>query len=225
MGTWNTALDSNDAFLDIYQSFFALYNQGQNPAEVSKQIVEDYEEAFNDYDDKNNSLFGLALAQWETKSLDPRIFKQVREIIETGSDLEAWTGTDKKTLEKRKSLLDKFLIKISTEKDKPKRRAKLKFEFTTLELVKTTAPDNKKVFEASEHYINGVYSQTGSTINWDAGGGGSVFYFTGQGKVVTARWIDSQTLEVTHDKGIIFTKKDNTFFYCGDTGTIIYLPQ
>ena len=38
---------------------------------------------FEDYDDRNNSLFGLAFAQWETKSLDPTIYKQVKEIIET----------------------------------------------------------------------------------------------------------------------------------------------
>lgn len=225
MGTWNTAIDGNDAFLDIYQNFFDLYNQGQDPFEVSKQIIRDYKEVFDDYDDRNNSLFGLALAQWETKSLDPIIYKQVKEIIEVGSDLEAWKSADAKTLKKRKFVLHKFLIKISTEKEKPKRRAKLKFEFTTLELVKITAPDHKKVFEASEEYINGVYRQTGSAIYWGPGTGGSIFYFEEQGKFVTARWSDSQTLEIAHDEGIVFTLKDDTFFYSGDQGTVIYSPQ
>ncbi|MFD2718863.1 hypothetical protein ACFST9_09060 [Hymenobacter monticola] len=225
MGTWNTAIDGNDTFLDIYQDFFDLYNQGKDPIEVSKQIVKDYKESFDDYDDRNNSLFGLALAQWETKSLDPILYKQVKEIIEAGSDLEAWEGSDIKYLEKRKAALDKFLIKISTEKEKPKRRAKPKFDFTTLELVKLAAPDHKKSFEASEHYINGAYSQTGSAIYWGPGNGGSIFYFEGRGKFISARWIDSQTLEITYDRDIIFTKKDDTFFYNGDQGKIIYLPK
>lgn len=38
MGTWNNKIDGNDTFQDIYQNFFDLYNQGQNPAGISKQI-------------------------------------------------------------------------------------------------------------------------------------------------------------------------------------------
>lgn len=226
MGTWNNKIDGNDTFQDIYQNFFDLYNQGQNPVEISKHIQDEYAEMFEDYDDRNNSLFGLALAQWETKTLDPKVYKQVKEIIETGNDLEVWKGlgADEKTLKQRKTILDKFLIQISTDREKPKRRVKQKFEFTTIELVKAVAPDNKKVFEASEHYTNGVYGQTGSGISW-ATGGGSVFYFTGQGQFVTARWLDSQTLEVRHDKNIVFTKKDETFFYNGDHGKVIYIPE
>lgn len=226
MGIWNNKIDGNDAFQDIYQNFFDLYNKGQSSTDVSKQIQDDYAEMFNDDDDRNNSLFGLAMAQWETKSLDPAIFQQVKEIIETGNDLEVWKGlgADEKDLKQRKVLLDKFLAQISTEREKPKRRLKSKFEFTTVELVKAVAPDNNKIFEASEHYTNGVYEQTGSAISWTTGGG-SVFYFTGQGQFVAARWLDSQTLEVKHDKNIIFTKKDETFFYCGDQGKVIYIPE
>jgi hypothetical protein len=226
MGTWNNKINGNDTFQDIYQNFFDLYNQGQNSTYISKQIQDDFAEMFNDYDDKNNSLFGLSFAQWETKSLDPTVYKKVKEIIETGNDLEVWEGlgADEKTLKQRKTILDKFLIQISTDREKPKRRVKQKFVFTTIELVKAVAPDNKKVFEASEDYTNGVYEQTGSGISW-ATGGGSVFYFTGQGQFVTARWLDSQTLEVRHDKNIVFTKRDETFFYSGDQGKVIYIPE
>ena len=112
MGTWNNKIDGNDTFQDIYQNFFDLYNEGQNPDEISKQIQDNFAEMFNDYDDCNNSLFGLALAQWETKSLDPTVYKQVKEIIETGNDLEVWKGlgADEKTLQKRKKELDPPLV-------------------------------------------------------------------------------------------------------------------
>ena len=66
MGTWNAEINGNDSFLDIYQVFFDLYNQGHNPTSASKQIQDDYAEMFEDYEDRNNSFFGLALAQWET---------------------------------------------------------------------------------------------------------------------------------------------------------------
>ena len=230
MGTWNTKINGNDTFQDIYQNFFDRYNEGENPVAISKEIQEEFAEMFEDYDDRFDSLFGLALAQWETKSLDTKIYKQVKDIIESGVELERWKGeiADNNSIKQRQKVLEKFLNQISTEREKPKRRGRQKFEFKQVDIVRIIAPDGKKIFEASEHYTNGVYGQTGSSILWgmgDGSGGGSVFYFTGQGQFVTARWLDNQTLEVTHDKNIIFTKKDDTFYYCGDGGKVIYIPQ
>jgi hypothetical protein len=59
---------------------------------------------------------------------------------------------------------------------------------------------------------------------WEQGGG-SVLYFTGQGKNISATWLDSKTLEVTHDKDIVFTKQDDRAYFCGDDIKIIYKPQ
>ncbi|AEE48418.1 hypothetical protein [Haliscomenobacter hydrossis] len=226
MGTWNTKINGNDTFQDIYQNFFDAYNQGKEPADISKQIQDDYAEMFEDSDDRNNSLFGLALAQWETKSLDQTIYKQVKEIIESGNDLEVWKGlgADSKTLEKRKKELDKFLIQISTVREKPKRRVRPKFEYAANHLLTLPAPDGQKTFEILESYVNGEYKDTSSGITW-AGGGGSVFYFYTKGKFVTARWVDSQTLEIRHDKTIEFAKKDETFYFCGDQGVIKYIAE
>lgn len=232
MGTWNTKIGANDTFQDIYQNFFSLYNQGHNPKDISNQIQEDYAEMFIDIDDRNNSLFGLALAQWETKALNPKILDKVKEIVESGNDLDLWKslGADVKTLDKRKKELNEFLIQISKERDKPKRRVRPKFEFTQVDLINLMAPDNKKLFTVSEHFTNGVYTQTGSLMMWQPGvdkvfingGGGSVLYFNGQGKYISAIWLDSQTLEVTHDKDIIFTKKDENSYFCGDDIKVIY---
>jgi hypothetical protein len=225
MGTWDTGIDGNDTFNDIYHSFFNLYNLGRKPASISKQIDEDYSEMFRDHDDRNNALFGLAMAQWETKSLEPEIFEQVKQIIETGNDLELWKAldADAETLKKRKIVLEEFLIQLSKEKQKPKRRVKVKYEFTQVNIIKIIAPDNNKIFTADEHYENGKYIQTGSMMSWDSRGGGSVFYFTGQGMHVTAKWIGSQTLEITHDKNIVFTIKLEKFYFMGDQGIVIYV--
>jgi hypothetical protein len=146
MGTWNTTIKGNDTTLDIYQSFFDKYNEGQNQLEVSRLIKRDFKEYFQDYDDKNNSLFGLALAQWETKCLESEILNEVKEIIENEKDLKLWKelDADEKTIKRRKKVLDNFLNQIQIERAKPKRRVRPKFEFSMKELVKVVAPDNKK---------------------------------------------------------------------------------
>lgn len=154
------------------------------------------------------------------------MFREVKQIIESGKDIGRWKelGADEKTLKKRAFALNKFLTQVSKEKIAPKRRVRPKFKFSSIQLIRIVAPDNNKVFEASENFSNGIYEQNGSGISWKTGGG-SVFYFTEQGKSISARWVDSQTLEVTHDKNIIFTQKDETFYYCGDQGKIIYIPK
>ena len=209
MGAWNVAIDGNDTFLDVYSAFFDSYNEGNDPKQISKQIQENLKELFNDPEDKFNSFFGLALAQWETKSLDPLVFNKVKDAIELGKDLEIWRSleADEKTINKRKSALDKFLLQISSEREKPKRRTKPKFEHSAIELAKISSPDGKLLFEMNEYYVNGKYDRTGSGISWGSSGG-SVFYFTGQGKNVAAKWLDNLTLEVTHPKEVKFDKND-----------------
>jgi hypothetical protein len=223
MTTWDIKLKDNNTFQDIYQNFLDLYNQGQDPVDISKQIQTDFAEMFNDYDDRNNSLFGLAFAQWETKSLDPTVYEQVKEIIDTRNDLEVWRrlGANDATIEKRKKELDKFLVQISTEKGKPIRRSRPKFEYKANHLLVLPAPDGHKTFEIVESYINREYKDTSSVIAWPTGGC-SIFVFSTKDKFVSARWVDNQTLEIRHDKTIKFAKKDESFFFCGDRGIIKY---
>lgn len=128
MGTWNTSIKGNDASSDIYSDFFDLYNDGKSPDEISKKIFADYQEVLDNPQDCNNFWFALALAQWETKSLDGKVYNKVKEIIESGKDLKVWEelGANKKDIQKRKDVLDKFLVTIQTEKEKAKTPKKIK---------------------------------------------------------------------------------------------------
>jgi hypothetical protein len=223
MGAWNNKINGNDTFQDVYQTYFELYNEGQNPVDVSKHIKSEFAINFEDYDERNDSLFALALAQWETKVVDKTIFKQVKEIIESGNDLKVWKGlgADEKTLKERKKYLEKFLLQISAIKEKPKRRVLKKFDFEVISLIDALAPDNLKKFEVNEEYRDKRYIHTSGLMMW-ADGGGSVLYFEGQGKKISAIWLNSKTIEITHDKDIIFQMKENSTFYFGDDIKIIY---
>lgn len=128
MGTWNTSIKGNDASSDIYSDFFDLYNDGKSPLDISQKMFYDYQEVIDNPEDCNNFWFALALAQWETKSLDEIVYNKVKEIIDSGNDLKVWEelGADKKDIQKRKDVLDKFLIKIKTGKEKAKLPKKIK---------------------------------------------------------------------------------------------------
>lgn len=126
MGTWGTAIKSNDTSSDIYADFFDLYNEGEKADVIAKRLIRDNKELIENPDDYNNFWLTLALALWETKSLDKETFEKVKEIIESGQDLKSWRelGADEIEIKKRKDVLEKFLVKISSEKDKPKARKK-----------------------------------------------------------------------------------------------------
>ncbi len=224
MGSWNTTIKGNDTTLDIYSNFFELYNKGAHPVDVSQQIKEDFQDYFEDSEDRNNALFGLALAQWETKCLESEVFETVKAIIENGSDIKLWIdlGADEKMLKKREKELLKFLTQISVERPKPKRRVRPKFEFSVNQLVHEAAPDHKKLFELNEEFTNQKYIHTGGIMSWHSGGGAGIVYFQGQGKKISAQWLDSQTLEITHEKGIAFTKKEERSTFYGDEVVIKY---
>ena len=50
-----------------------------------------------------------------------------------------------------------------------------------------------------------------------------VFHFREQGKKVSVKWSDSQTLEVTYEKGITFTWPKDKSYFMGDEVTVIYI--
>ena len=128
MGAWGTGIKDNDTSSDIYDNFFDLYNEGGKPADISKKLIADNQELIDERDDSSNFWLTLALAQWETKSLDQEIFKRIKIIVESGQDIEVWKelDADDVTLKKRKRDLVKFLAKISIEKAKPKGKEKPK---------------------------------------------------------------------------------------------------
>lgn len=126
MGAWGTAISSNDTYADIYDEFFDLYNEGQSLEEISKKLIADNQETINEPDDSNNFWFALAKAQWECKQLETKILERVKQIIETGSDLQVWRrlDADEKNIKKRKVVLEKFWADLQTERPKTKPRKK-----------------------------------------------------------------------------------------------------
>jgi len=129
MGAWGTGISSNDTYADIYEQFIDLYNEGLSIPDITKRLIDENQETINLEEDAPNFWFAIANGQWECKALDKEIFSKVEHIVNSGEDmrirkeLEA-TPTDLKAREK---VLNKFLAKLQTEKDKPKKRTKKRF--------------------------------------------------------------------------------------------------
>lgn len=130
MGTWGTAIKSNDVSADIYSEFFDLYNKGEEPTDIAEKLIVQNQELIKSQEDSNNFWFAIALSLWETKKLNREIFEKVKEIIESSQDIKLWKelDADKQQITKREKALSDFLEKISVEKAKPKARKKSVFK-------------------------------------------------------------------------------------------------
>jgi hypothetical protein len=223
MGSWGYEVGGSDTFADVYDQFFDQYNNGATPEKATASVRSELNDIFVEYDDKYDAHFALAFAQWETQSLERSLLDKVAEYIESGGDLKNWEerGADSQTLRQRAAALSTFLKKLQTPRPSKKRRKRSKIEFRVDSLVEIPGPDGKKVFSVSEEFSNGAYIHTGATMMW-ANGGGSVFYFTKQGAKVSARWLNSQNLEETIEKGIAYSKKDDWAFFCGAKVDVCY---
>lgn len=128
MGAWGTGILQNDTANGIYSDFMEMYANGLTILEIKEKLIRDNEEEIEDTFSNADFWFGLSLGLWETKSLDSSTFQQVKNIIESGIDLANWSelGGTQKDIEKRKKELNKFLLKISTEKKRAKSRDAIK---------------------------------------------------------------------------------------------------
>ena len=223
MGSWGYKIGESDTFAEVYDHFFDHYNSGASPEIAAASVRSELADVFVEYDDQYDAHFALALAQWETQSLDESLLKKIERHVESGADLKNWEArdADSRMLEKRSAALSSFVEKLRTPRSSKKRRKKPKFDFRLDTLLEVPAPDGKKTFSVSEEFSNDAYIHTGASMMW-AGGGGSLFYFAKQDAKVSARWINSQRLEVTIEKGIEYSKKDNKAFFCGDKVDVQY---
>ena len=74
MGTWGTNIKENDTSGDIFDSFFELYNAGQNPVDISAKLISDNTELIDNPDDCNNFWFCTCIVTMGDKIIRPRYF-------------------------------------------------------------------------------------------------------------------------------------------------------
>ena len=227
MGAWGYKVGESDTFADVYDCFFERYNDGATPQVASKHVREEFDAYFSDYDDKFDAYFALALAQWETQSLEPSLLTKVEEFVSSGSELKRWKakGSDVVEVKERSEALGKFLEKLSKPRSAKKRRKIRKRDVLERVLLNLPAPDGQKVLSITEIYVDGKYVHTLAVIMWGSGGG-SIFHLTQPDLEFSANWLDSQNLEIRMPHGVEdavrYSPTPNRAYYSGDSVTLHY---
>jgi hypothetical protein len=111
VGTWSTALFSDDLACDVRDHYRELLEKGIDDAAATQQTIE----RFRAYIDERESVAVVALAVTQSKlgRLDPVIRDRALAVLDRGADLEQWRQDNPKQLPKRRAELDKARAQLT----------------------------------------------------------------------------------------------------------------
>ena len=122
MGTWGTALFSDDLAADLRSEFRDLIGEGLTTEAAVNRLKTEYKSSLRDPDEE--SVFWLALADtgWRLGRLDDSVLQNALRVIDSGQDLAKWEHVaDRK---KREQVLAKLRTKLRSPPPPPKPVAK-----------------------------------------------------------------------------------------------------
>jgi hypothetical protein len=126
MGTWSAGIFGNDTSCEVKEYFFEQYNTGKEPADIQREILDQYGESLGDKEERYNILFAIAHCLWQTKAMDEVLLAEIKQIVADGLDLAVCRelGADARFLRAREKALNKLLADIQTPKETAKKRVK-----------------------------------------------------------------------------------------------------
>jgi len=121
MGTWGTALFSDDLASDVRDDYRDLVGEGLSGVQATDRLLLEWEDTLAD-DPEGASVFWLALAatQWRRGRLEGRVKKKALEIIGSGSDLERW-AEEPILRKKREAVLENLHTQLNSTQPAQKR--------------------------------------------------------------------------------------------------------
>jgi len=122
MGTWGTALYSDDLAADLRGEFSDLTGEGLSPVDAVNRLTTDYSSSLRDPDE--SPVFWLALAEtvWCLRRLAEQVRENALRVIDSGEDLARWGNARDRA--KREQVLAKVRAQLLSPPPSPKRIAK-----------------------------------------------------------------------------------------------------
>ena len=125
MGCWGMGITQSDEYCEIYERFMEEYDEGKPVADITKDILEEYLDEFEENDGiLHDVFFALGKAQWMCGGISEVIYSRIRQIIENDDNIIFLRELDatEADLKMRKKNLDKFLHSLSSPREKARKR-------------------------------------------------------------------------------------------------------
>jgi len=120
MGTWGTAIFSDDTACDVRNDFRELIGDGLSGSEATQRLLAEWSSTLNDPDEASVFWLALAATQWKCGRLEPLVRERALDVINHGSDLERWESGSRE-YKKRQAVLQKLQEQLPSPQP-PKKR-------------------------------------------------------------------------------------------------------
>ena len=120
MGTWGTALFSDDTAADIRDTYRDFIGDGLSGQQGTDALLREWGDQLRDPDVGPVFWLALAATQWRCGRLEDRVKTKAREVIESGADLRRWRD-DSRDLKKREAVLQKLLEQLDSPQPAPRK--------------------------------------------------------------------------------------------------------
>jgi hypothetical protein len=135
MGTFGTAIFSDDLACDIRDEFKEFIGDGMTSEDATNRLINEYSDSLKDEDEVSIFWLSLAATQWKTGRLLDFVKEKAIQIIDTGSDLNRWNlEEDSKLVAKRQKELLKLKEQLLSQQPSEKKISKVYKEFTPFEI-------------------------------------------------------------------------------------------
>ena len=121
MGTWGTAIFSDDIATDVRDVFTDMIGEGLSTTAATKCLLTEYEEELDDPDDGNVVWLALAATQHKLGRLTTKVKNKAIRIIDSGADIARWEACTKSEINQRKKHLAKLRLQLTADQPAPKK--------------------------------------------------------------------------------------------------------
>jgi len=124
VGTWGTAIFSDDFASDVRNEFKDHIGDGLTPEQATAALVDSYSDFLEDPDSGPPFWLGLALSQWTLGRLLPAVRDRALHIIDSGEDLRRWEDDPSLSAKRQKVLAllrEKLVSPLPPAKKVPQR--------------------------------------------------------------------------------------------------------
>ena len=114
MGAWGTGLYQDDVAMDVRDTYKDQLHRGKTGEEITRELMEDYEDFLDDMEDGPVFWFALADTQWTLGRLEDNVKERALSCLENGGDAWRWETEGAAKVRAREKVLQKLNEKLST---------------------------------------------------------------------------------------------------------------
>lgn len=176
MGTWGTAIFSDDLAADVRGDWRDAILEGATVEDATSQLIRGYEGTLADMDESKVFWLALAAAQMETGRLLAEVRDRALTIIDEGGDVARWAEQDGNLARQRERVLARLAEKLRGPQPTPKRLRSprplaVQFELGDVILLRNEAAGSEALFVVVDlmEYPRGHLHPVIEALLWEGG--------------------------------------------------------